>query len=142
MWRSKKLVVLAVLVASIILAGGLGGIALAQTGSTDTGVSGKTLTARVAAILGIDQQKVEDAFSQAQREMEQEAMDNFLNNLVKDGKITQEQANQYKSWWQSMPDMPAGFGFRGHGGFGGPGGPPGSDDPAKTQISATSQTRY
>jgi hypothetical protein len=103
MWRSKKFIV-AVLAATVLLVGGIGGVALAQTGSTGDS-SGKTLLARVAEILGIDQQKVEDAFAQAQTEMQNEALDNYLKNLVDQGKITQEQADQYKAWVQARPDM-------------------------------------
>ena len=104
MWRSKKFIIVAVVAAIVLLVGSIGGVAFAQTGSTSDG-SGKTLLARVAAILGIDQKKVEDAFAQAQREMREEALDNYLKGLVTEGKITQEQADQYKKWWQSRPDI-------------------------------------
>jgi len=103
MWRSKKFIVIALL-AVVVLVGSTAGVVLAQTGSASDG-SGKTLLARVATILGIDQQKVEDAFAQAQREMRDEALDNYLKNLVDQGKITREQADQYKKWVQSKPDM-------------------------------------
>ena len=110
MWRSKKFIVVA-LVAALVLVGSTAGVVLAQTGSggdSQTGVTlasdnasqPKTLLARVAAILGIDQQKVEDAFTQARTEMRDEA----LQKLVDEGKITQQQADQYKKWWQSRPD--------------------------------------
>jgi hypothetical protein len=117
MWRKKKFVIIALLVASMILAASISGIALAQTGSSDNTTPEKTLMARVATILGIDQQKVEDAFAQAQSEMQDEAMNNWLISLVDEGKITQQQADQYKQWWQSKPDMPAGIGLPGPGGF-------------------------
>ena len=99
MWRSKKFIIVAVL-AAVVLVGSTAGVVLAQTGSTDT-TSGKTLLARVATILGIDQQKVESAFTQAQTEMRDEA----LQKLVNEGKITQEQADKYKAWLQARPDM-------------------------------------
>ncbi len=104
MWRSKKFIVVALL-AAVMLAGSIAGVAFAQTGNGGTTSDNKTLLARVATILGIDQQKVEDAFAQAQREMCDEALDNYLQKLVDQGKITQEQADQYKSWLQSRPDM-------------------------------------
>jgi myosin heavy subunit len=103
MWRSKKFIIIVSVVAAIVLVGSLTGVALAQTGSA--GSSGKTLLARVAEILGIDQQKVEDAVAQAQSEMQNEALDNYLKNLVDKGTITQAQADQYKAWIQSKPDM-------------------------------------
>ena len=119
--RSKKWVIIGVLVAAVVLGGTIGGVALAQTATTNTN-PGKTLLARVATILGIDQQKVEDAFAQAQREMRDEALDAKLKALVDGGKMTQEQANQYKTWWQSKPNLPDGFGMMGPRGFKGMGG--------------------
>ncbi len=92
MRKNKKLIIIAVVV-GIVLVGSLAGAAFAQTASTD-GNSGKTLLARVAAILGIEQQKVEDAFTQAQKEMQNEALDSYLKKLVESGKLTQEQADQ------------------------------------------------
>lgn len=105
MWRSKKFIIVALL-ATVLLVGSIGGVALAQTEGTDNATSGNTLLSRVATILGIDQQTVEDAFTQAQSEMREEALDSYLNNLVEQGTITQEQADQYKAWSQTRPDMP------------------------------------
>lgn len=34
-----------------------------------------------------------------------EALDRYLQNLVDEGKITEEEADQYKQWWQARPDM-------------------------------------
>ena len=102
MWKSKKFILIAVL-AVLVLVGSLAGVAFAQTGSASEG-SGKTLLARVAAILGIDQQKVENAFAQAQTEMRDEALDNQLKSMVEKGKMTQEQADQYKAWVKARPD--------------------------------------
>jgi hypothetical protein len=115
-WRSKKFIIIAVLAVIVVLVGSTAGIVLARAGSggdSQTGVTqasdnvsqSKTLLARVAAILGIDQQTVENAFAQAQRETQEEALDNWLKKLVDEGKITQAQADEYKQWWQSRPDM-------------------------------------
>ncbi|MDP2744257.1 MAG: hypothetical protein Q8P00_04215 [Dehalococcoidia bacterium] len=115
MWRRHKLIIASVLAATVLLAGSVGGVVFAQTGGTGTTTSGKTLAARVATILGVDQKKVEDAFTQAQKDIRTEALDTYLKTQVDQGKLTQEQAAQYKSWWQSRPDLPPGTGFRGHG---------------------------
>ncbi len=121
MWRSKKFIVVALL-AAVVLAGSIGGVALARTGSgnpagvllaqnVSENVSQRdVLFTRVAEILvgkGIDitSEQLEDAFAQAQSEMRDEALDSYLQNLVDEGKITQEEADQYKAWWQSRPDM-------------------------------------
>jgi uncharacterized membrane protein len=121
MWRKRKwLIVAAVALVVILMAGIIGGVVYAQT-TTPTPTpdnQGKTLLARVADILGIDQQKLEDAYSQAKKEMSDEALTNRLDALVKAGKLTQEQADQYKQWWESRPDVPnitGGKGLRGGG---------------------------
>ena len=103
MWRRKKFIIIGLL-ATVLLVGSIGGVALAQTGNGDDSQP-KTLLARVAEILGIDQQKLEDAFAQAQSDMRDEALDSRLQKLVDEGKITEEEAAQYKAWWQARPDM-------------------------------------
>jgi len=112
MKRSKKLILSAV-VAGVVLVTAIGVVAFAQA---DDAATGKTLLSRVAAILGIEQTKVEEAFAQAQKDMQSEAMDTWLNALVADGKLTQGEADQYKQWVQARPDLPEGFGMRGFGG--------------------------
>ncbi|MBI4188880.1 MAG: hypothetical protein HY529_06705 [Chloroflexi bacterium] len=128
MWWSKKFIIVALLVVVVVL-GSTAGIVLARAGSgTTSGVvtqnadnasQSKTLLARVAIILGIDQQKLESAFTQAQKDMRNEALDKYLQNLVTQGKITQEQADKFKAWEQARPDVPLpGGGFRHFGGRG------------------------
>jgi len=60
------------------------------------------LMARVARILGIDQQKLSDAFKQAQTELRDEQ----LARLVKEGKLTQEQVDKLKAWEVARPADP------------------------------------
>ena len=103
MFRSKKFIIVTVLVA-VAVAGSIGGIALAQTENGDDSQP-KTLLARVAEKLGIDQQELKDAFAEAQSEMRDEALDGYLQKLVDEGKITEAEAAQYKVWWQARPDM-------------------------------------
>lgn len=102
MWKSRKFILVA-LVATLVLAGVTATVAFAQTGQQS---SAKTLVARVAQILGIEEQKVQNAFDQAQKEMREEALDSYLKWAVEQGKMTQEQADSYKQWWQSKPATP------------------------------------
>lgn len=102
MLKGKKTVVIIAVVAALVLVGTITGVAFAQTGSASTD-SGKTLLGRVAKILNIDQQKLESAFAQAQKEIRDER----LQELVKQGKITKEQLDQYKKWLESRPDTKA-----------------------------------
>jgi uncharacterized membrane protein len=110
MWRKRKWLIIAVLAAVIVLVAGIiGGVAYAQSSTTptpstiDTAKTG--IMARVAEILGIDQQKLQDAFNQAQKEQADAALTARLDSLVKAGKMTQAQADHYKKWWESRPDV-------------------------------------
>jgi hypothetical protein len=107
MWKSKKFIIIAVVV-GVLLVGTVAAVALAQTNTTPT--APKSLAARVAAILNIDQTKVDAAFAQAKTDMASEALDARLKALVASGKMTQAQADQYKNWWQSRPQGIPGIG--------------------------------
>jgi hypothetical protein len=134
MWRSKKFIIIAVL-AAVVLIGTISGVALAQTRNGDNSpqTQQESLLDKVCAIYeqntgtAIDVQALKDAFAQAQSEMRKEALDNYLQKLVDEGKITQEEADQYKAWLESKPDVnipiaPGLPGFGMHRGFGGSGG--------------------
>ncbi|MBM4445740.1 MAG: hypothetical protein FJ023_00060 [Chloroflexi bacterium] len=160
MWRSKKFIIFTVL-AAVLLAGSIGGIALAADNGDDNQPKARcgALLDRVCEIYQqntgttIDQEALKEAFAQATSEMRPEVMQNRpkmgaeamqdrLQNLVNEGKITQEQAKALQEWWEARPsvptqeqadalkkwmeakpDVPVGFGFPGHGGFPGKGGP-------------------
>jgi hypothetical protein len=149
MWRNKKVILLAAL-ATALLIGSIAGVTLAQTGSSDESQSDTQYGAfleKVSEIyqentgVAIDVQQLKTAFAQAQTEMQNEALQSWLQNLVSEGKITQEQADQYLQWWQSRPDTllpntpllePRGgagmMGGRGHDCWGGPFTPPETSD--------------
>ena len=127
MWRRKKFIV-AVVLATVVLVGGVGGVVLAQDrneGKNQPQAQRAALLNRVCAIYEentgttIDPQELKDAFAQAQSEMRTEALQNRLQNLVAQEKISQEGADQYLEWWQSKPDVPVKFGFKGHDRLGG-----------------------
>lgn len=68
-----------------------------------------TMLEKVAQILGIDKQKVSDAFKQAGAAMEQQRINDMFAKWVTDGKLTQAQADQYKAWLATKPDGVPGF---------------------------------
>lgn len=79
-------------------------IALAQEGEAPERQG--ALIARVAEILGIDQQELENALKQAQTESREETLDARLQELIAEGTLTQEQANEFKTWMEAKPDVP------------------------------------
>ena len=95
---------LVVLMAAVI---GLGSAtALAQESDGETSRLG--LIARVANILGLQEQQVQDAFDQARQELRDEQFEEMvgqrLDSLVESGRITQEQADELREWYAERPD--------------------------------------
>lgn len=124
MWWRKKLVIVAVL-ATVVLAGSIGGAVLAADNDEDgnpEAVLG-TLLDKVFAIyeektgVAIDRDALRDAFDQARSERQTEALKTWLQSLVEEGKITQEQADEYLQWQQARPDVPFGPNLKGRGMF-------------------------
>lgn len=102
----KKLVV--GLVAAIVVAVGVaGGTVLAQ--SADEDGTKKSFADRVAEILGLDGETVENAMEQAKSDMKDEREDAWTTKMVEAGKITQEQADAYSSWLDARPDDVGGW---------------------------------
>ena len=127
MWKNKK-VILVALLAGVALLGSTVGVVLAENGGGGTsqpqsGNTVDTLLDRVAQIyqektgVAIDPQQLKDAFAQAQSEMQDKALGDWLQKLVDEGKITKDQADAYLKWWQERPNTPLpglfGHGFRG-----------------------------
>jgi hypothetical protein len=117
MWKRKKFII--PLVAAMALAGILAGSVFAQEGDEVGPPPGGTLIERLAEKLGIEQSELETAFAEVRSEMRDEAQSSRLEALVEQGKLTQEEADQFRGWWQARPEMElGGFGAR----LGGPGG--------------------
>jgi hypothetical protein len=106
-------------VLSIVLIGGIaGGVMVAADDSSSNVDQQSQPSDRYRALLdractiyeekmgvAIDSEQLKDALDQAQGELRDEALVSRLQNLVEDGKMTQEEANQYLEWWQSRPDI-------------------------------------
>ena len=140
-------------VLSIVLIGGIaGGVMVAaddSSGSVDQqnqlADRHQELLDRACAIYqentgtAIDPEQFKAALEQAQGELQEQALESRLDNLVENGKMTQDEADSYLEWWQSRPDIqvplpglggpgPSGGGMMWGRGFGPWGGPcPGSD---------------
>jgi hypothetical protein len=106
MHKSKKFILISVLVATVFIGGTIGAALSYDAVFAQDGPDGKrgTLISRVAQILGIGQQDIEDAFKQAKHELRSEALDSKLQEFVAASKITQAQADEYETWIDSRPD--------------------------------------
>jgi len=124
MRRGKKFIIAAIL-AAIILAGSIGGAVLASDNGDDsqTATECEDMLNRVCEIyenktgIAIDPEVLKESFAQVTSEKQMEALEAWLETLVEEGVITQEQADQYQEWMQAKPDVPIGPGFPGRSRF-------------------------
>lgn len=100
MSRKTKIMVTLGLVVLLVLT--TIGTTLAQEPPKVLGI--KKVFTRVAEILGIEEQKLIDAFTQARKELAAEAFQPRLDKLVEQGRLTEEQANQIREWWEKRPE--------------------------------------
>lgn len=108
----------------LVALGVAGGAVLAEQVSDGDKMNGdgdkKSFAARVAEILGLEEDTVADAMDQAKKEMHDEYVQAWLDKMVEKGRITQDEADQYKEWLDSRPEGLDRFHGRGFGkGFGG-----------------------
>ena len=127
MRKSKKLIFAAVLVA-VMIAGSLGGIAYAADNGDEAQAESRleSMQTRVSELYQektgtvLDWDALKESLAQAAGEAKTDALINHLQNLVTEGKITQEQADEYLEWHQARPDVQIGPGPGGMDGKRGP----------------------
>jgi uncharacterized membrane protein len=117
MWKRKWFI--PVVVVSVLLIGGIvGGVVVAGSDNTTNTEDQSQAASRCQALLdrvcaiyeektgvAIDSEQLKDALKQARSEMRDEALENWLQNLVDEGKIAQEEADELLEWWRSRPDV-------------------------------------
>ena len=89
----------------LLIVGVTGGTLMAQ-GGDDNGdaAESKSFTARVAEILGLETETVEDAYAQAKRDMFDERVREKLDEAVEKGLIDQAKADEIVEWLAERPD--------------------------------------
>ena len=123
----KRWLLIPVVVLALAIAVAGGAVLAEGTGDGGSDVSegnSKGFAARVAEILGLEEDTVADAMEQARQEMHDDRVEAWLDKMVELGKITQEQADDYQDWLDDRPeglDRSWGRGFGGHHGFHGRG---------------------
>jgi hypothetical protein len=111
----KKRLLIPVAATMMVISVFTAGAVMAQEDGTGETPAAQSFASRVAAILGLEEAQVQDAMDQAHREMQDEALRNRLDALVEQGRLTQEQADEYHQWYQSRPEGIRGFGGPGPG---------------------------
>lgn len=103
--KDKKTIIIFAVLAAVLLTGITTGVVMALDQQSENGTPSKIFFERVGEILGVPGTKVEAAFKQAAKELREQRFEKYLKGLVEKGKITQEQAEQFRSWLKSKPDF-------------------------------------
>ena len=67
----------------------------------------QSMASRVAVILGLEEEVVQNAFAQAGREKQDDSMAYRLGHLVENEKLTQTEADEILDWFFTRPDAAA-----------------------------------
>ena len=90
----------------------IGGAVLADGESDrDAGHVESSLISEVAETLELDEQTVADAFADAKEAQVDETVQAWLTKMVEAEKITQAEADEFTTWFDSRPDWVGDFGF-------------------------------
>ena len=108
---SKKLkIVMAVVAGVVVLAVGGAAIVMAAgsstTQTTTPTAQSNTLFTKAAAILGVTEQQLTDAFKHANTQAESDRIDQQLAQAVTKGTITQADSDAIKAWLAQKPTAP------------------------------------
>ena len=115
MKKGKKIALIALMVV-IAIAGTIGGVVMAQSDDEDTTTTQET--ARLAYLervceiyyentgVTIEASELQEALCQTVEEYREQARNQYLQRLVDEGIITEEQLNEWQEWLADMPDMP------------------------------------
>ena len=103
---TKRRWIVTAAVVGLLIVGVTGGTLMAQQGGSDDGDAAETksFADRVAEILGLDTETVEDAFDQAKRGMFDERVRKKLDAAVEKGLIDQAKADEILEWLAERPD--------------------------------------
>jgi len=110
MWRKKSFIIVAVLTV-LVLGATLGSVAMAQADDENTDNASSFLE-KVAELyqtntgVAIDPEELQLAITDARQALRDEALDDYLQELVADGTITPAQAEEFKAWLEAKPDLP------------------------------------
>ena len=125
---TKRWLAIGGVVLALVIAASIGSIAvMADTSGSTTNPTtaaatppatatsaGQTFLDKVVAIyqqntgVTLNETALQNAITQAKREVSTAELQSKLQSLVSAGKLTQDQANQILSWWQSMPGVLSG----------------------------------
>ena len=100
----KRRLFLGLAAVAIMASGIAAGVAWTQVAHAQEETTAKSFTARLATILGLEEDVVQNAFKEARRDIQAERFQARMDGLVENGRITQDEADAAFEWYKERPE--------------------------------------
>ena len=100
----KRSLFLGLAAVAVMVTGITGAVVWTQVAHADGEDSGTSFAARIATILELEESVVEDAFKQANNDIQDERFEAKMDRRVEDGKMTQDEADAAVEWYEERPE--------------------------------------
>jgi hypothetical protein len=100
----KRRLFLGLAAVAIMASGIAAGVAWTQVAHAQEETTAKSFTARLATILGLEEDVVQNAFKEARRDIQAERFQARMDGLVENGRITHDEADAAFEWYKERPE--------------------------------------
>ena len=100
----KRKLLLGLAAVAIMVSGVAAGLAWTQVAHAQEDTTAKSFAARLAIILGLEEDVVQDAFKEARRDIQGDRFQTRMDRLVESERITQDEADAAIEWYAERPE--------------------------------------
>ena len=100
----KRKLLLGLAAVAIMVSGVAAGLSWTQVAHAQEDTTAKSFAARLAIILGLEEDVVQDAFKEARKDIQGERFQTRMDRLVESERITQDEADAAIEWFNGRPE--------------------------------------
>ena len=100
----KRKMFLGLAAVAIMVSGITAGVAWTRVAHAEEGTTAKSFASRLATILELEEDVVQDAFKEARRDIQDERFQTRMDRLVESERITQDEADAAIEWYEERPE--------------------------------------
>ena len=100
----KRKMFLGLAAVAIMVSGITAGVAWTRVAHAEEGTTAKSFVSRLATILELEEDVVQDAFKEARRDIQDERFQTRMDRLVESERITQDEADAAIEWYEERPE--------------------------------------
>ena len=100
----KRKMFLGLAAVAILVSGITAGVAWTRVAHAEEGTTAKSFAARLATILELEEDVVQNAFKEARRDIQDERFQTRMDRLLESERITQDEADAAIEWYEERPE--------------------------------------